>query len=132
MTMRITTHRKRPTALIEIAGRLDEDSIRELQSALSEARETGALLIVLDLRRIESIDASGLETVLAAEADSRQKRWDLAIVPPRHGEVATEFAAPEMKRLLGLLSAGQARRLISLYASGLRHHGSVPPRRVGH
>ena len=125
--MRIATHRNRPAVWIEIAGRIDEDSIRELQDALSEARDTGALLIVLDLRRIESIDASGLQTVLAAEADSRQKRWDLAIVPPRRGEVATEFAAPELKRLLGLLTAEQARQLISLYASGLRHHGSARP-----
>jgi anti-anti-sigma factor len=132
MTVRIATHRKRPSVLIEIAGRVDEGSIRELQSALSKARETGALLIVLDLRRIESIDASGLQTVLAAEADSRQNRWDLAIVPPRHGEAATKFASPELKRLLGLLSAEQARGLISLYASGLRPHGSIRPRWVGH
>jgi anti-anti-sigma factor len=129
--MRLATRRKRPTVSIEIAGRIDEDSIRELQTALSEARETGSLLIVLDLRRIESIDASGLHTVLAAEADSRQNRWDLAIVPPRHGEVAAEFAAPELKRLLGLVSAEQARRLISVYASGLRQRGSVRPRWLG-
>jgi anti-anti-sigma factor len=56
--------------VIRIEGELDEAGCPDLEAALTEAEQTGAARIVLDLDRLGSIDANGLETLSAVSRRS--------------------------------------------------------------
>lgn len=63
---------------VALTGELDAATLPELEAALPEVPETGAL--VLDLRRLAFMDSSGIRLVMNLDIRSRAQGWTLAIV----------------------------------------------------
>ncbi|MCA1689848.1 MAG: STAS domain-containing protein [Actinobacteria bacterium] len=57
---------------VTAAGELDLSTAPVLDTALAEAEATGAPTILLDIEAVSFIDSTGLRTLLAAQARSRQ------------------------------------------------------------
>jgi anti-sigma B factor antagonist len=53
--------------ILALSGELDIATRDELELAIEEAEETSAKTIVLDLRRLEFIDSSGIHVIVAAD-----------------------------------------------------------------
>jgi anti-sigma B factor antagonist len=64
-----------------LVGELDLASAPELEGAVAAALEAGAQRIVLDLRRLDFIDASGLHAVVDASDACREQGCEFALVP---------------------------------------------------
>ena len=54
------------TSVFVLAGRLDVSTVHEVRSALHAAIDTGAGDLVLDLREVEVLDATGLGMLVGA------------------------------------------------------------------
>ena len=73
--------RQRETAQLIPAGEVDLATAGQLQSELEKLIEAGFTRIVIDLRRIEFLDSSGLHALISAHARAQQGRWQLEIIP---------------------------------------------------
>lgn len=67
--------------MIELAGELDSGSAGELEEALLAAEASGAHEILLDLRRLEFLDSTGLRAILSAELRTSVDGADLILIP---------------------------------------------------
>jgi anti-sigma B factor antagonist len=65
------------------AGELDVAAVGQLQSELDDLIEAGFVQIVIDLRRVEFIDSTGVLALLSAHERAEREHWQLAIVPGR-------------------------------------------------
>ncbi len=65
-------------------GELDLATVGELAAQLRELRDAGFKHFVLDLRRLEFIDSSGLHLILQLDSDARKETYEFAIIagPP--------------------------------------------------
>lgn len=66
---------------LAIAGELDLASAPRLERAVAAAIAAGARRVILDLRRLEFIDASGLHVVMQARDTCREVGCEFALVP---------------------------------------------------
>jgi anti-anti-sigma factor len=74
-----------PSALIEVRGELDLCAVPMFEAALGSLDLASAPRAVLDLRRLDFIDAAGLHAVLRLNAACLEVSTALTIVPgPRH------------------------------------------------
>jgi anti-anti-sigma factor len=74
---------QRETAEIIPAGELDLATIGQLQSELEALIDAGFARIVIDLRRVEFLDSTGLHALVSAHARAKHEDWQLAIIPGR-------------------------------------------------
>src|SRR4051812_42382628 len=70
---------------IRATGEADMACRRAFEMALRQAAERAPKVVVLDLRPLSFMDASGLSVILEADAHSRDQGWTLVILrgPPR-------------------------------------------------
>lgn len=52
-----------------------------LQARLEELRQSGFRRLVVDLRRLDFIDSTGLRLLLACDAEARQDGFSFALTP---------------------------------------------------
>ncbi|HWH10702.1 MAG TPA: STAS domain-containing protein [Solirubrobacteraceae bacterium] len=80
--LEVRRSRRGAAQIIELAGELDLATAGELALAIKAASVRGAAIIVLDLRRLEFIDSSGIHVIVEAWARLRAR---LTVVkgPPR-------------------------------------------------
>ncbi len=64
--MELKSSRHGAVTVLEPAGQLDRETVRELQQCLAELVEEGERQIVIDLGKAEGVDGSGLRALLAA------------------------------------------------------------------
>jgi len=77
----VRTHDEKAQRTLAIGGELDLASTAKLTRAVSAALSTGARRLILDLRRLEFIDASGLHAVVEARDVCREAGCEFALVP---------------------------------------------------
>lgn len=72
--------RQGDTAILTVSGELDLRTSPELEDRLRGAFDTGAELVILDLRQIEFMDSTGLRTLLAAHQLAHESGRRFALV----------------------------------------------------
>lgn len=74
-----------PGRLVVLTGRLDASTVAEARAVLHAALDAGAGELVVDLREVGLLDATGLGMLVAAHrrAEGQQRRLVLSNVPPR-------------------------------------------------
>jgi anti-anti-sigma factor len=88
-----------PSALIEVRGELDLAAVPTFEAALGNLDLAPGSRTVLDLRRLDFIDAAGLHAVLDLQAACLEVSAVLTIAPgPRH--VQRVFALAAVDNLL--------------------------------
>ena len=88
---------------IALEGRLDVRSVADVRTALYAAIDAGSGDLVVDMSRVESIDATGLGMLLGADRRAKQAGR----------RVVVRDAAP---RLMRLLRATRLHRVLTLEA----------------
>jgi anti-sigma B factor antagonist len=78
--LRVTTERQDDRVIIAVTGELDIASASRIEEALREAEAAGPAVVLLDLRRLEFMDSTGLRTILSADARAREAGRRLVIV----------------------------------------------------
>ena len=78
---RILTNGSGPRVEIAIRGELDLATAPQLTAEFERvAALDGVELVVVDLRRLEFVDSTGLETILRLDSNLRAKGVELAVV----------------------------------------------------
>jgi anti-anti-sigma factor len=74
-----------PGALLVLAGRLGTNTVADVRAALGEATEAGNGDLVVDLRDVDLVDATGLGVLVGAHrrAERAGRRLVLRAVPER-------------------------------------------------
>jgi anti-anti-sigma factor len=85
--------------LIEVSGELDLASSPELEQELERAVASDVEVLIIDLRRLEFMDSTGLSVLVRAHQKATQAGKQLAVVK----------GPPQVQRLLSL--TGVAERL---------------------
>jgi anti-sigma B factor antagonist len=62
-------------------GELDLATVPELAGQLQELRDVGFQRLVLDLRRLEFIDSTGLHLIVKLDRDARREGHEFAVIP---------------------------------------------------
>jgi len=68
-------------AVVTVAGELDLYSLEDFKRVLAEAEDSGAPVIVLDLRELGFIDSSGLGAVIGVQGRCQASNRKLVVVP---------------------------------------------------
>jgi anti-anti-sigma factor len=63
-----------------VSGELDLASAEELEAHLKQLESSEPDVLVLDLRKLEFMDSTGLRTVIAADARARERGARLVVV----------------------------------------------------
>ena len=63
-----------------VSGELDLSSAEELETHLKQIESSEPDVLVLDLRKLEFMDSTGLRTVIAADARARERGARLVVV----------------------------------------------------
>jgi anti-anti-sigma factor len=63
-----------------VSGELDLASAEELETHLKQLESSEPDVLVLDLRKLEFMDSTGLRTVIAADARARERGARLVVV----------------------------------------------------
>jgi anti-anti-sigma factor len=69
--------------VVALVGDLDLASAGRLEAEVMRARSAGCIRIVLDLRRVDIIDSTGLRVLLSLRNDTKRSGHALLLVPPR-------------------------------------------------
>jgi anti-sigma B factor antagonist len=90
-------------------GELDLGTVAQLAAQLQELREVGFKHLVLDLRRVEFIDSSGLHLILQLDSDARKGAYEFAVIagPPAVQRVFELTGAAEHLRFRRAASADE-------------------------
>lgn len=65
---------------VRLTGELDISGAGEVQRALEEVERSTTGSLVIDLRRLEFLDSTGLRLILSADARARDRGSDLIVV----------------------------------------------------
>lgn len=78
-------HVVRPGCAVALSGRLGAATVADVRAALTEAVDTGVGDLLVDLRGVELVDATGLGVLVGTHrrADRAGRRLVLTTVPPR-------------------------------------------------
>jgi anti-anti-sigma factor len=105
----VRTHVQHEQRTLAIAGELDLASALKLERAVGAALAAGARRLILDLRRLEFIDAAGLHSVVEAREACRKQGCEFALVPgPR--QVQRVFELTGTMKTLRFSAAAEAER----------------------
>jgi anti-sigma B factor antagonist len=85
-----------------VSGELDLSSAEELETHLKQLESSEPDVLVLDLRKLEFMDSTGLRTVIAADARARERGARLVVVRAPD-EVDRVFRLTRMDRHLELV-----------------------------
>jgi anti-sigma B factor antagonist len=81
---RVDVQPNRDVVRVVPIGELDVATVGQLAAQIQELRDVGFKHLVLDLRRLEFIDSSGLHLILQLDSDARKDACEFAIIigPP--------------------------------------------------
>lgn len=98
----------RESIRVIVVGELDMATVPVLHDELVDVVDIGFKHVIVDLRRLEFIDSSGLHEVLASHDRSRREGWELSIIqgPPA---VRRLFELTATADLLPFVTPGEAR-----------------------
>lgn len=97
----VDVRREGPAAVIAISGELDLASGPSLEEALS-ALDSDAALVVVDLRKLEFMDSTGLSIIVRAHQRLAERNCELSLVR----------GSPQVQRLLDLTGVAERVRLV--------------------
>lgn len=95
----------RATIVVVVHGEIDIATAGQVGERLREVAEAGFPRVVLDLRDVSFIDASGLRAVLRARAASREAEVEFAVIPGPE-EVQRLFELTGTTDALNFIDAG--------------------------
>jgi anti-anti-sigma factor len=90
------------TVVIRLAGELDIASAPELEQAIDRAVASGAGLVVVDLRRLEFMDSTGISLLVRAHQSALKSSHRFAVIK----------GPPQVDRLLALTGLDQQLTLL--------------------
>lgn len=99
----VDAKREGDTELVTIAGELDLASGPVLESALERIPTEDTRLVVLDLRRLDFMDSTGLAIIVHAHQRLAGAECELCLVR----------GAPQVQRLLDLTGVAERLRLVA-------------------
>jgi anti-anti-sigma factor len=67
-------------SVFAISGELDLASAPELESHIAQAFQSGAKMVIVDLRELEFIDSTGLSVLVKAHQQAQEAGCELGIV----------------------------------------------------
>ena len=79
----IEVRTQQKTIELRLAGELDVATVGQLQTELEMVIDARVPRIVIDLRRVEFIDSTGLHALLFAHSRAKHEGCQLAIIPGR-------------------------------------------------
>lgn len=79
----MSVSRNGSTAVITLAGELDQDTAAELREAWEDAVEAGATRLVVDCGRLQFCDSIGLNVLLGARLVARSLGGSVHLVAPQ-------------------------------------------------
>jgi anti-sigma B factor antagonist len=84
-TLEIQTESRGRTLIVHLAGEFDLSGLRDFQRALADVRAPDVTRVVVDLRELAFMGASGLRALLAVQARSERDAFELFVVrgPPQ-------------------------------------------------
>ncbi len=88
--MEVTTKQLRRCDLVTVKGRIDADSVKELDQALDAIKNVGRYKIVLNMKDVTYVSSAGLSELIDTQNTCKQlNRGELVLaeVPPRIKEV---------------------------------------------
>jgi anti-anti-sigma factor len=68
-------------ARVRAIGELDIDAVPDLAAEISQLREAGCPLVIIDLSELSFLDSSGLRLLLDCYAEARQDDHAIALIP---------------------------------------------------
>jgi anti-anti-sigma factor len=83
-TFRIDVVRDAPEAHVIPAGELDLRTVAQLREQLDELLNAGFTRLVIDLRKLEFMDSSGLSLLLNTHRAAQQEGWQLSLIQGGH------------------------------------------------
>lgn len=90
------------TVVIGLAGELDLASAPELEKAIDRATASGARLVIVDLRRFEFVDSTGISLLVVAHQSALESEHRFAVIK----------GLPQVDRLLTLTGLDQRLTLL--------------------
>lgn len=89
--------------MIEVSGELDLASGPTLESELEKLSAPDTTLVIIDLRRLEFMDSTGLSIIVRAHQRLSQEGCELGLVR----------GSPQVQRLLDLTGVAERLRVVS-------------------
>jgi anti-anti-sigma factor len=65
--------------ILQVAGRLDTNTVSVLERALMRAMSTGAKSIVLDMSQVGYVSSSGLRVLLVARREAKERKGNVVL-----------------------------------------------------
>jgi anti-anti-sigma factor len=90
-------------ALITVSGELDIASAPEFEQALDQIRSEQTKLVIVDLRKLEFMDSTGLSIIVRAHQRLSESDCELTLIKGQ----------PQVQRLLDLTGVADRLRLVS-------------------
>lgn len=78
--LEVTTENNGRAVRVALAGELDISSASQVEQEIAGAEADEAPVIVLDLRKLDFMDSTGLRVILAADSRAREQGRRLVIV----------------------------------------------------
>lgn len=85
---------------ISVEGRLTLESHREFYEVFSYLKSRPVPRAVLDITRIQSLDASGMRLIMCLEEACRKQRVDFTLKVPEEGSVGTLLSVAHFDELV--------------------------------
>jgi anti-anti-sigma factor len=79
--MTVNTRAAGDTPVVELSGELDISTSPDLEKELLRIDRQGPPTVVIDLRALIFMDSTGLRTLMAADARTRERGGRLVVVP---------------------------------------------------
>ena len=70
---------KSSAPVLQVTGRLDNNTISVLEKALMRAMATGAKSVVLDMSQVGYVSSTGLRVLLAARREARERKGNIVL-----------------------------------------------------
>lgn len=67
------------TPILNVSGKIDAVTSKQLESAIDELLKLDAKMMLLDLREVEYVSSSGLRVLMVAKEKLRQRHGDLRL-----------------------------------------------------
>ncbi len=101
--MMIVQTKKNGAVVLALSGRLDFTARHDFQGAIQQAKDSGAKLIVLNIKDISFIDSAALGMLMVAFKDLQQGKVRLVIAEPQP-YVQKIFALANLSNIVSVYS----------------------------
>ncbi|MDR6594879.1 MULTISPECIES: STAS domain-containing protein [Saccharothrix] len=106
---RVETQAEDQAVVVGIVGDVDQSTSEALDKALDEgvakAKESGALLVVVDLQEVGFVASAGLSSLIKAHNRARDEGLELVVVLPEEHRLARLLWLTALSRVLTVVSS---------------------------